>query len=259
VKVVILAGGLGTRMSEETSIRPKPMVEVGPEPILWHIMKLYERYGYNDFIVCGGYKQGVIKDYFSRYALNHSDVEINLKNDKVKIMSPPRENWNVTVVDTGLHTMTGGRIKRIRRYVESDGDFLLTYGDGLANINIDKLLSHHRRYSPIVTLTAVQPPGRFGSIVLDAETMVKKFTEKPPGDGQWINAGFYVASNKIFDFIEGDQTVLEGDPLEEISVKGQMRAFLHEGFWKPMDTLTDKRKLEDMWFSGNAPWKVWTD
>ena len=259
MKVVILAGGLGTRISEETAARPKPMVEIGPEPILWHIMKIYYRYGYDDFIICAGYKQAIIKDYFSNYALNHSDIEIDLKKNSLKIISSPKEEWNVTVVDTGLNTMTGGRLKRIQRYVESDREFMFTYGDGLADIRIDRLVQHHRKFFPIVTLTAVQPPGRFGSLVLEDGTRVKKFSEKPPGDGQWINAGFYVSSNEIFDFINGDGTILEVEPLEKISAKGRMRAFLHHGYWKPMDTLTDKKKLEDAWFSGIAPWKVWVD
>ena len=259
MRVVILAGGLGTRISEETTIKPKPMVEIGSEPILWHIMKIYAHYGFNDFIICAGYKQSIIKDYFSKYALNHGDIEVLTKSHKVNIIEPSKEDWKVTVVDTGLHTMTGGRIKRIQRYVDSDDNFMFTYGDGLANVDINALVKYHRKYSPIVTLTAVQPPGRFGSLLLDQANKIKKFTEKPLGDGQWINAGFYIASNKIFDFLKDDNDVLEKSPLEAISEMGQMRAFLHKGFWKPMDTLTDKRKLEDMWSSNNAPWKIWED
>ena len=259
MKVVILAGGLGTRLSEETVVKPKPIVEIGPEPILWHIMKLYDFYGFKDFIICAGYKQNIIKDYFAKYAFNHGDIEVLTKSQDVRIIAPPIEDWEVTVVDTGLNTMTGGRIKRIEKYLGSDDDFMFTYGDGLANINIRDLLEYHKMHSSILTLTAVQPPGRFGSISIDQSNRITKFTEKPLGDGQWINAGFYVSSREIFDFLEGDETVLEGSPLERISETGKMFAFIHRGFWKPMDTLTDKRKLEDMWNSGSAPWKIWRD
>ena len=259
MKVAILAGGLGTRLSEETSIRPKPMVEIGSEPIIWHIMKLYSFYGFNDFIICAGYKQNIIKEYFSKYALNHGDIEVNLETQIVKIIKPPKEDWKVTVVDTGPNTMTGGRIKRIEPYLDSEENFMFTYGDGVADINIKELLQYHREHSPILTLTAVQPPGRFGSIQIDDKHKITKFTEKPLGDGQWINAGFYVASKEIFDFLDGDNTILETAPLERISMTGKMQAFLHKGFWKPMDTLTDKRKLEELWNSNNAPWKVWRD
>jgi glucose-1-phosphate cytidylyltransferase len=257
MKVVILAGGLGTRISEETTVKPKPMVEIGPEPIIWHIMKIYEHFGFNEFIICAGYKQNIIKDYFSRYTMNHGDIEVITKSNRVNIIKAPTEDWKVTVVDTGLNTMTGGRIKRIEEYVNEDDEFMFTYGDGLSDIKIDKLVNYHRKYSPIVTLTAVQPPGRFGSLLVDGEMKVKKFTEKPIGDGQWINAGFYVASPRIFDFINNDSDILESGPLEDISKLGQMRAFLHKGFWKPMDTLTDKRKLEEMWYESKAPWKIW--
>ena len=259
MKVAILAGGLGTRLSEETAIRPKPMVEIGPEPIIWHIMKLYSFYGFNDFIICAGYKQNILKEYFSKYALNHGDIEVNLETQNVKIIKPPKEDWKVTVVDTGPNTMTGGRIKRIKPYLDSEENFMFTYGDGVANINIKELLRYHTEHSPILTLTAVQPPGRFGSIQIDDKHKITKFTEKPLGDGQWINAGFYVASKEIFDFLDGDKTILETTPLERISLTGKMQAFLHGGFWKPMDTLTDKRRLEELWNSNNAPWKVWRD
>ena len=259
MKVVILAGGLGTRLSEETTVRPKPMVEIGSEPIIWHIMKLYDFFGFRDFLICAGYKQNIIKDYFAKYALNHGDIEVSTNSQTVKIIKPSKEEWNVRVVDTGLNTMTGGRIKRIESYIDSDDDFMFTYGDGLANLNIRELLEFHRKHSPILTLTAVQPPGRFGSVLIDEQKRVTKFTEKPLGDGQWINAGYYVSSKKIFDFLSSDNDILESGPLEKISETGRMRAFLHSGFWKPMDTLTDKRKLEDMWSSNNAPWKIWED
>lgn len=257
MKVVILAGGCGTRLSEETSLKPKPMVEIGPEPILWHIMKIYSHFGFNDFIICGGYKQETIKQYFNLYAVNHSTVKFTFSPLKATILDPPKENWNVTVVDTGLNTMTGGRIKRIKRFVEGEGGFMLTYGDGLANIDIEKLLDHHKSKKKVVTVTAVKPKGRFGALEISRDGTVTSFTEKPPGDGMWINGGFHVMEDEVFDYIEGDLTVWEGEPMMRLSRERKMIAYKHNGFWKPMDTMTDKRELESMWNSGNAPWKVW--
>ncbi len=257
MKVVILAGGLGTRLSEETVVKPKPMVEIGPEPILWHIMKIYSHFGFNNFIICGGYKQEMIKQYFNLYSVNHSTVEFTFPPLKSTILDPPKENWNVTVVDTGFSTMTGGRIKRIKRFVEGENGFMLTYGDGLANINIEKLLHYHKSKKKVVTVTAVKPKGRFGALDISSDGTVTSFTEKPPGDGMWINGGFYVMEDEVFDYINGDVTVWEDEPMIRLSKERKMIAYKHKGFWKPMDTMTDKRELESMWNSGNAPWKVW--
>ena len=259
MKVVILAGGLGTRLSEETTLKPKPMIEIGHEPIIWHIMKIYSAQGHNDFIICAGYKQNIIKEYFSRYVVNHSDIDINFKSGNIEILTSQSEDWNVRVVDTGMDTMTGGRLKRVERYLEGEDTFLLTYGDGLSNVNLKSLLALHNAYSPVITVTAVKPPGRFGALTLDGKDMVREFTEKPPGDRFWINGGYYAVSNAIFDYIKGDETLLEKEPLETIAKEGKMRAFLHRGFWKSMDTMTDKRQLEEMWNSGNALWKIWHD
>lgn len=259
MKVVILAGGLGTRLSEETAIKPKPMVEIGPEPIIWHIMKIYSHYGYNDFIVCAGYKQHVIKDYFARYAMNHGNIEVFTKSGKVILAEPPKEDWRVTVVDTGINTMTGGRIKRIRKYVESGESFMLTYGDGLADIDINKLIESHKSSGEPLTVTAVQPKGRFGALTIDSRDMVVDFTEKPPGDGMWINGGYYVMESEIFDHIDGDSTVWEDGPMKELAMAKKIHAYKHTSFWKPMDTMTDKRQLEEMWLNGKAPWKVWDE
>ncbi len=257
MKVVILAGGFGTRLSEETDIKPKPMVEVGGRPMLWHIMKIYSTYGFNDFVVCLGYKGYVIKEYFANYFLHMSDVTINLKDNNIEIHSVKAEPWKVTLVDTGLDTMTGGRIKRIRNYIK-DETFMLTYGDGVADINIKKLIEFHKKHGKYATVTAVQPSGRFGALDIEREKVIS-FKEKPKGDGTWINGGFFVLEPEIFEYIEGDDTIWEKEPLENLARDGQLMAFKHEGFWKAMDTLRDKRELEALWQSGNPPWKVWND
>lgn len=257
MKIVILAGGYGTRLSEETDLKPKPMVEIGPEPIIWHIMKIYSHFGFDDFIICGGYKQEIIKQYFDSYMVSHSTVKFTFSPLKASVLDPPKENWNVTVVDTGFSTMTGGRIKRIKRFVESENGFMVTYGDGLANIDISKLLTHHKSNKKVITVTAVKPKGRFGALTINNDGIVTSFMEKPPGDGTWINGGFYVMEDEIFDYIEDDGTVWEDAPMRRLSSERKMNAFKHKGFWRPMDTMTDKRELESMWNSGNAPWKIW--
>lgn len=255
MKVVILAGGLGTRIQEETHLRPKPMIEIGGRPILWHIMKSYSHHGLNDFIICCGYKGEVIKDYFNNYALYNSTVTFDMAKGTVKVHDNQAEPWRVTVVDTGDATMTGGRVRRIGRYLD-DEPFCLTYGDGVGDVDITKLVAFHKAHGKQATITAVQPPGRFGSLEL-AGTKVKSFVEKPTGDGAWINGGFFVLSPKVVDRIAGDDTVWEREPLEGLAADGELNAFLHPGFWQPMDTLRDKRHLEDLWGSGRAPWAVW--
>lgn len=257
MKVIILAGGLGTRLSEETSVRPKPMVEIGGMPILWHIMKIYSAYGYFDFIICLGYKGYVIKEYFTNYFHHMSDLTINLKNNTVKVHDSKAEPWTITLVDTGNETMTGGRIKRIQKYV-GDEPFLLTYGDGVSNINIDELIKFHQKKNKYCTVTAVQPSGRFGAMNILNDYMVDSFMEKPKGDGAWINGGFFVCQPQVFDYIkEGDATVFERAPMEGLARDNQMAAFKHCGFWKPMDTLRDKNELEQNWKNNTAPWKIW--
>jgi len=255
MKAVILAGGLGTRLAEETSLRPKPMVEIGGRPILWHIMKIYSAHGINDFVVCLGYKGYVIKEYFANYFLHMSDVTFDMANNQMAIHQNNAEPWRVTLVDTGDATMTGGRLKRVRQYL-GDKDFCLTYGDGVGDVNIGELITFHRSQKRLATLTGVQPPGRFGALNLDS-TCVTSFEEKPHGDGGWINGGFFVLSPKVIDYIEGDATVWEGAPMERLAKEGQLSAYLHRGFWQPMDTLRDKQHLESLWQSGKAPWKVW--
>jgi len=256
MKVVLLAGGLGTRLSEETSFRPKPMVDIGDKPILWHIMKIYSSFGFNDFIICLGYKGYIIKEYFANYFLHQSDVTIDLNNNSIKTHKTSAEPWKITLVDTGKESMTGGRIKRIQKYV-GDEPFLLTYGDGLGCVDINALLAHHKALNKMVTVTAVQPSGRFGALNIDEECHVSSFLEKPKGDGAWINGGFFVCEPKIFDYIDGDNTIWEKEPMEAIAAAGQMTAFKHYGFWKPMDTLRDKQELETEWNSGKAAWKLW--
>ena len=257
MKVVLLAGGYGTRLSEATHSIPKPMVEIGGKPILWHIMKTYSSYGHNDFIVCLGYKGYVIKEYFMNYFLHMSDVTIDIKENKVEVHNTNSENWKVTLVDTGLESMTGGRIKRIQKYINNE-TFMLTYGDGVSNIDINKLIEHHKNSKKALTVTAYKPQGKFGSLELDNEGHVAAFTEKPAGDGMWINAGYFVCEPEIFDYIKGgDKTIFERNPLEEISKDGKMTAYKHNGFWKPMDILRDNKELNEMWDSGQAPWKVW--
>ena len=255
MKVVILAGGLGTRLSEETTLRPKPMVEIGGMPILWHIMKIYSTQGFNDFIICLGYKGYVIKEYFANYFLHKSDVTIDLSNNQIEVHDSQAEPWRVTLVDTGVDTMTGGRIKRIKTHVNNE-TFMLTYGDGVGDIDLEKLLSVHRGNRVSCTVTAVQPQGRFGSLNIDGEK-VKSFVEKPKGDGSWINGGFFVCEPQVFDYIENDSSIWEKEPLEELANSNQLGTTKHFGFWKPMDTLRDKQELEMLWQSGNAPWKKW--
>jgi glucose-1-phosphate cytidylyltransferase len=257
MKVVILAGGYGTRISEESAVRPKPMVEIGDRPILWHIMKIYSAYGLNDFIICCGYKGHLIKDYFARYELSRSDVTFDFRNHRVEYHANGAEPWCVTLVDTGEATMTGGRIKRIARYV-GDETFCCTYGDGVADINLQALIDFHREQNARATLTAVQPPGRFGAFNLaHDQNRVPSFFEKPQGDGAWVNGGFFVMEPSVFDEIEGDATVWEREPMERLAQAGQLAAYRHRGFWQPMDTLRDKVYLEGLWENRKAPWKIW--
>lgn len=255
MKVVLLAGGAGTRLAEETEARPKPMVEIGGRPILWHIMKIYSTFGFNEFVVCLGYKGYLIKEYLSNYFLHMADITIDLATNTTEVHDCKAEPWKVTLVDTGLESMTGGRIRRVGPYL--DGTFLLTYGDGVANVPIDALLEFHRAHGKLLTVTAVQPVGRFGALSLDDAGCVRSFLEKPKGDGGWINGGFFVCELAVLDYIEGDQSVWEREPMERIAADGQLMAFVHQGFWKPMDTLRDKRELEEFWGSGAPPWKIW--
>ncbi len=256
MKVVILAGGLGTRLSEETSLRPKPMAEIGDKPILWHIMKIYSHHGFNDFVICGGYKCYQIKEYFHNYWLHNCDVTFDMRTREKNVHQDANEPWRVTVVDTGAETMTGGRVKRIAPYVGGE-PFLLTYGDGVADVDVKALVEFHRASGCEATLTAVQPLGRFGALELSSGDRVERFREKPLGDGDWINGGFFVVEPTIFDRIEGDSTILERSPLESLATDGKLAAFKHSGFWQPMDTLRDKMYLEELWDQGRAPWKVW--
>ncbi|AWK03020.1 glucose-1-phosphate cytidylyltransferase [Flavobacterium crocinum] len=256
MKVVILAGGLGTRLSEETVLRPKPMVEIGGMPILWHIMKIYSSYGYNDFVICLGYKGYVVKEYFANYFMHKSDVTIDLKNNSIKVHESEAEPWTITLVDTGINSMTGGRIKRIQKHIGNE-PFLLTYGDGVSDVNINELVERHKSAGKLCTVTSVQPSGRFGALNLDAENQVNSFLEKPKGDGAWINGGFFVCEPKVFEYIAGDSTTFENEPMQNLAADGQMIAYLHNGFWKPMDTLRDKLELEASWEANNAAWKKW--
>ena len=258
MKVVIFAGGFGTRLSEETAMIPKPMVKIGDKPILWHIMKIYSHYGFNDFVILGGYKCYIIKEYFANYYLHQSDVVFDLRDNNMQIINNQTEPWKSTILDTGLETMTGGRLKKAEKLLGRD-PFLLTYGDGISDVNIKKLVEFHCLHGKVATMTAVQPEGRFGAIALDAESnKVISFMEKPRGDGVWINGGFFVCDPKVFSYIEdGDQTVWERAPLEKLASDHELYAYQHSGFWKPMDTLRDKLQLEDLWSKGNAPWKTW--
>lgn len=256
MKVVILAGGFGTRLSEETELKPKPMVEIGGKPILWHIMKIYDSYGFNEFIICCGYKGQVIKEYFMNYSKYSSDFTIDLSNDTLYIHNQKSESWKVTLVDTGLNSMTGGRIKRIRDYVGNE-TFMLTYGDGLSDININDLVAAHKKNKCLATVTAVQPIGRFGALNLDDNNnKVNEFSEKPACEGAWINGGFFVLEPSVIDYIENDATIWEKEPLQTLAKDGELFAYKHKGFWKPMDMLKDKNELEKMWNSGAAPWKI---
>ena len=256
MKVVILAGGLGTRLSEETVVRPKPMVEIGGKPILWHIMKIYSHYGFNDFVICLGFKGYMIKEYFSNYFLHMSDVTIDMRNNSLEVHQQYAEPWRVTLVDTGAESMTGGRIRRVAPYL-GDETFMVTYGDGVADVDIRRLVNFHRRQGREGTITATQPSGRFGALNIESDDMVSSFNEKPAGDGSWINGGFMVMEPSVLKRIAGDATVFEREPLESLARDGQLSAYRHSGFWQPMDTLRDKTQLEELWESGSAPWKVW--
>ena len=257
MKAIILAGGLGTRISEETYLKPKPMIEVGGMPILWHIMKMYSAQGINDFIICVGYKGYVIKEYFANYFLHMSDVTFDMQNNAMEVHHQKAEPWRVTLVDTGENTLTGGRLKRIASYVENDKAFCFTYGDGVADIDIAALMNFHKQHKKLATVTAVQPPGRYGALSMDGNT-VKGFLEKPQGDGGWINGGFFILSPKVMALIAGDSSSWEGDPLTQLAAQGELMAYEHKGFWQPMDTLRDKNSLEDLWENGKAPWKMWS-
>ena len=256
MKAVILAGGLGTRISEESYLKPKPMIEIGGKPILWHIMKIYAHYGINDFVICLGYKGYIIKEYFANYFLHMSDVTFDMQKNAMEIHQKHVEPWRVTLVDTGEETMTGGRLKRVRDYVGAE-TFCLTYGDGVADVKIDALIAYHRAQQLMATVTAIQPPGRFGALIM-ANGKVDHFQEKPAGDGAWVNGGFFVLEPSVFDRIEGDATPWEIGPLQSLAAAGQLAAYPHQGFWQAMDTLRDKNQLEDLWTRGNAPWKAWT-
>lgn len=254
MQAVILAGGLGTRISEESFIRPKPMIEIGGRPILWHIMKIYSAYGIHDFIICCGYKGYMIKEYFANYFLHMSDVTIDIRNNTVEVHTQKSEPWRITLIDTGQETMTGGRLKRVVPYLK--GDFCMTYGDGVSTVDIGKLVAFHKQHGRQATMTAVQPPGRFGSIQFDKAT-VTSFLEKPDGDGHWVNGGFFVLSPDVIERIEGDATVWEGKPLESLARDRELEAYFHHGFWQPMDTQRDKTYLEELWSNDQAPWKIW--
>ncbi len=256
MKVVILAGGLGTRLSEETVLKPKPMVEIGGKPILWHIMKIYSHYGFNDFIICLGFKGYVIKEYFSNYFLHMSNVTFDFANNSMEVHEQYAEPWRVTLVDTGQESMTGGRVRRAAPYLDED-TFMLTYGDGVADVNIAELVSFHKSHGKLATVTSTQPAGRFGALHLAADNSVASFHEKPVGDGAWINGGFFVLQRSMIDHIAGDSTVFEKEPLERLARDGELVAYKHAGFWQPMDTLRDKMHLEELWESGKAPWKLW--
>ena len=256
MKAVILAGGLGTRISEETYLKPKPMIEIGGRPIIWHIMKIYSTYEINDFIICCGYKGYLIKEYFANYYLHNSDVTFDLSKNQLQIHNNNNESWRVTLVDTGEDTMTGGRLKRVSSFINSDESFCLTYGDGVADIDIPASLKFHKKHGCLATVTAVQPPGRFGVLNRNGE-IINGFTEKPQHGGGWINGGFFVLSPKVFEYIDSDSISWELEPMQKLAESGQLRAFEHNGFWQPMDTLRDKNHLENLWASGSAPWKKW--
>ena len=255
MKAVILAGGMGTRISEESAIRPKPMIEIGGKPILWHIMKIYSAHNVNDFVVCVGYKGYMIKEYFANYFLHMSDCTFNMRTNEMTVHEQHAEPWNVTLVDTGEKTMTGGRLRRIRGYLQDD-EFCFTYGDGVGDVDITALIEFHRAHGCLATLTATQPPGRWGTLHVDG-TVVRRFEEKPAGEGGWVNGGFFVLSPRVIDYIDGDQVSWEAEPLSRLAREGSLRAYFHRGFWQPMDTLREKNYLERLWEQGTAPWKVW--
>ena len=256
MKAVILAGGMGTRLSEETVIRPKPMVEIGGHPILWHIMKIYSCFGINEFIICLGYKGYMIKEYFANYCLHMSDITFDMSSGQMQVHSNTAEPWKVTLVDTGEKSMTGGRLKRIYNYLADDGTFLLTYGDGVSDVNIKNLIEFHKSQNCFATVTAVQPPGRYGHINIKGDRVIN-FKEKPSGDGSWINGGFFVLEPEVFNYIEGDSTIFESEPLETLARENQLAVYKHSGFWQPMDTLRDKNLLESLWNNNKAAWKLW--
>ncbi len=256
MKAVLLAGGLGTRISEETHLKPKPMIEIGGKPILWHIMKLYSAHGINEFIICCGYKGYVIKEYFANYFLHMSDVTFDMQQNEMQVHQRKAEPWRVTLVDTGEETLTGGRLKRVADYLKDEQAFCFTYGDGVANVNITELIDFHYQHGKQATVTAVQPPGRYGALEIH-DGQVKGFAEKPKGDGGWINGGFFVLSPQVLQTIHGDQTSWEGEPLAKLANEGELMSYQHAGFWQPMDTLREKNYLEDLWQRGKAPWKVW--
>jgi glucose-1-phosphate cytidylyltransferase len=257
MKVLILAGGLGSRLSEETELKPKPMVQIGDKPILWHIMKIYSHFGYNDFVILLGYKGFLIKEYFANYFLHQSDVVIDLANNGKEFLNNSAEPWRITLLDTGLNTMTGGRVKRVQTYIGNE-PFMLTYGDGLADINLSELLKFHMKHGRKITMTSAQPEGRFGALDINSNHQVLNYMEKPRGDGAWINGGFFVCEPEVFDYIkDGDATVFEHAPLENLARDGELYTYKHTGFWKPMDNIRDKSQLEELWLSGKAPWKIW--
>ena len=256
MKAVILAGGLGTRITEETYLKPKPMVEIGGKPILWHIMKIYSAHGVNDFVVCCGYKGYVIKEYFANYFLHMSDVTFDMQNNKMEVHQKNAEPWRVTLIDTGDDSMTGGRLKRVAKYVENESEFCFTYGDGVSNIDVSAQIAFHKQHGKLATVTAVQPPGRYGALSMDGQS-VRGFIEKPQGDGGWINGGFFILSPKCIDLIADDASSWEGGPLVQLAEQGELMAYQHDGFWQPMDTLRDKNHLESLWQSNQAPWKTW--
>jgi glucose-1-phosphate cytidylyltransferase len=256
MKVVILAGGFGTRLGELTDIRPKPMVEIGGKPILWHIMKIYSAHGFNDFVILLGYKGYIIKEFFANYFLHQSDITIHLQDNKIEVHNNSSEPWKVTLIDTGKDTMTGGRIKCAQKFVGNE-PFLCTYGDGVANVHIGELVKYHQTHGKLMTMTAIQPEGRYGALDFAPNNRIDSFLEKPKGDGSWINGGFFVCQPEVFDYIAGSNTVFEKEPIESLAKKEELMGFKHEGFWQCMDTLRDKNKLEELWASENAPWKVW--
>lgn len=256
MKVLILAGGFGTRISEESDIKPKPMIDIGGKPIIWHIMKHYSSYGHNEFVILLGYKSYVIKEYFANYYLHNSDVTIDTANQTMEIHNNYSENWKITLIDTGLHTMTGGRVKRAKNYIGNE-PFMLTYGDGVADVDLKELVDFHKKHGKKITMTSIQPEGRFGALKIEEDNKISNFLEKPKGDGAWINGGFFVCEPSVLNYIQNDETIFEREPLENLAKEGELYSFKHAGFWKCMDTLRDKNQLNEMWDSGKAKWKSW--